>query len=67
MIFNYTLDECVDLSMKVCALPIVVYVQFKYVTGSIRRLFSVIHIQADLKSDDSGVMLEAQEGNRLAH
>lgn len=58
--------KCVDFSTKVCALPIVVYVQFKYVTGSIRRLFSVIHIQADLKSDDSGVMLGAQEGNRLA-
>lgn len=66
MIFNYTLDECVDFSMKVHALPIVVCVQFKYMTGSIRRLFSVKHVQADLKSDDSGVMLGAQEGNRLA-
>lgn len=60
MIFNYTLDACVDFSLRMCALPIIVCVQFKYVTGSIRRLFLIEHIQADLKSDDSGVMLGAQ-------
>lgn len=38
-------------------LPIVFSVQLKYVTGSIRRLLSIEHIQADLKSDDGGVML----------
>lgn len=40
-----------------CVLPVVVSVQLKYVTGSIRWLLSVKNVQAGLKSDDSGVML----------
>lgn len=48
-------------------LPVVVPVQLKDVTGSIRWLSVIEHIQASLKSDDSGVVLRAHERNRLAY
>lgn len=51
--------ECLHVYMcvSVCALPIVVPVQLKYLTGSIWRLYSIVQIHADLKSDYSGIML----------
>lgn len=42
-----------------CALPVVVPVQLKYVTGSIGWLFFIEHVQTDLKSNDGGIMLWA--------
>lgn len=50
---------CLSICVCVCvgALPIVIPVQLKYLTGSIWRLYSTVQIHADLKSDYSGIML----------
>ena len=41
----------------VCILPVVIFVQLKYLTGGVWWLSSIEHIQAGLKSSYSGVML----------
>lgn len=46
-----------NLVCRQCALPIVIPVQLKYVTGSIRWLLSIEHVQGGLKRNDGGIML----------
>lgn len=64
----WTVKLCGDTACVLeCVLPVVVPVQLKDVTGSVRWLSVIEHIQASLKSDDSGVVLRAHERNRLAY
>lgn len=66
-LLNCVMTPAVNACTLVCAqrvLPVVVPVQLKDVTGSVRWLSVIEHIQASLKSDDSGVVLRAHERNR---
>lgn len=44
--------------MCVCVLPVLVPVQLKYVTGSVRWLLAVGHVQAVVKGHQGGVVLQ---------